>query len=64
MAEAASINFQKIHSAMHAVNHASRQTPPKYLLPDEYSIGAFCIKDDKAAVHFLFVLALAYRRIV
>ena len=50
MAEAASINFQQIHSAMHAVNHASRETPPKYLLPESHSLGAFCLKDDKGEV--------------
>ena len=50
MAEAASINFQQIHSAMHAVNHASRETPPKYLLPESHSFGAFCIKDDAGEV--------------
>ena len=50
MAEAASINFQQIHSAMHAVNHASRGTPPKYLLPESHSLGTFCIHDDEGEV--------------
>lgn len=46
----ASVNFQKIHSAMHAVSHASRQVPPQYLLPAEHSLGTHVVIDDKGEV--------------
>lgn len=46
----ASVNFQKIHSAMHAVAHASRRVPPQYLLPPEHSLGTHVVIDDKGEV--------------
>lgn len=46
----ASVNFQKIHSAMHAVSHASRSVPPDYLLPPEHSLGTYVVIDDSGAV--------------
>lgn len=50
MAEAGSINFKQINSAMHAVNHASRSVPPTYLLPPEHSLGVVVVKDDAGQV--------------
>ena len=50
MAEASSINFKQIHSAMHAVNHASRSVPPTYLLPPKHSLGVVVVKDDAGEV--------------
>ncbi len=46
----ASVNFQKIHSALHAVAHASRRVPPQYLLPPEHSLGTHVVIDDKGEV--------------
>lgn len=45
-----SVNFQKIESAMQAVGHASRADPPKYLLPEDHSLGAHVVIDDHGAV--------------
>jgi hypothetical protein len=48
MAVAASVNFQKITSTLHAVGHASRQQPPTYLVD---GLGAHVVKDDCGEVH-------------
>lgn len=64
MAQAASINFQQVHSTLHAVGHASRQVPPGYLMPANQSMGAHCLIDDQGEVHksYKAKLALASRQ--
>jgi hypothetical protein len=64
MAQAASVNFQKITSTLHAVGHASRQVPPGYLMPANQSMGAHCLIDDQGEVHKAYKakLALASRQ--
>lgn len=60
----ASVNFKKIHSAMHAVSHASRSVPPEYLLPPEHSLGTYVVIDDKGEVQKMLTekMALASRQ--
>jgi len=60
----ASVNFQKIHSAMHAVAHASRRVPPEYLLPSEHSLGTHVVIDDHGEVQKALTekMALASRQ--
>ncbi len=48
MAVAASVNFQKITSTLHAIGHASREQPPSYLIG---GLGSHVIKDDCGEVH-------------
>jgi hypothetical protein len=48
MAIAASVNFQKITSTLHAIGHASRQQPPTYLVG---GLGAHVVNDDCGEVH-------------
>ena len=64
MAQAASVNFQKITSTLHAVGHASRQVPPGYLMPANQSMGTQCLIDDRGEVHKAYKakLALASRQ--
>jgi hypothetical protein len=59
-----SVNFQPIKSAMKAVNHADRTVPPKYLLSEEHSQGAFCIygKDNNISDVLENKLSLASRQ--
>jgi hypothetical protein len=49
----ASVNFQKISSAVHAVGHASREVPPLYLLPENLSLGTIVVIDDAGDVQKL-----------
>jgi hypothetical protein len=50
MANAASVNFQKVQSALHSVGHASRTQPPEYLLPEDHRLGNVLVKDDRGLV--------------
>jgi tRNA U38,U39,U40 pseudouridine synthase TruA len=46
----ASVHFKSITSSLHAVAHASREVEPSYLLPEEHSLGAHVVIDDKGKV--------------
>lgn len=45
-----SVHFERISSAIHAVSHASREVPPKYLLPEGMSQGSHVVIDDNGQV--------------
>lgn len=45
-----SVHFKPIHSAIHAVTHASRDVPPTYLLPKDMSLGTLVVIDDAGEV--------------
>lgn len=50
MQRGSSVNFQPVHSATHAVTHASREVAPTYLLPPEHSLGTIVVLDDNGEV--------------
>lgn len=46
----ASVNFQPVRSAAHAVLHVSREVSPSYLLPQQQSFGTIVVVHDRGAV--------------